>query len=322
MGIIGGSGMAAGELLRLLEGHDRVQLRSVVSRSHTGQCLGEVHDGLGELAGHRFAEAPVDDVDVLFLALPHGESAPLIAALDISPGTTVIDLGSDHRLRTPEQGFIYGLTEAARPLLREARASGQHVANPGCFATALQLGLLPLLHAGLLRGDVHSSAVTGSTGAGSAMLPTTHFSWRQGNMQVYKAFRHQHLAEIRATIDRYAGNDAGHHFFVPYRGPFTRGIIATSYTAFEGNASEAEALFREQYAAEEFVRYSAEQPALKQVVNTNRCLVSTEVIDGMCIVTTVLDNLLKGAAGQAVQNMNLLFGFEEGQGLRLKASVY
>ncbi len=321
-GVIGGSGLVAGELLRLLETHPAVHVSYVASRSQSGRRLGELHDGLTDLHSATCVAEPGADVDVLFLALPHGESETVLSALQLSDRTTVIDLSSDHRPGSGQEDYVYGLTETARSALGSARSEQRHVANPGCFATAIQIGLLPLMREGLLVGDIHSSAVTGSTGAGNGFLPTTHFSWRSANMQVYKPFRHQHLDEIRASVQRHQPGYGGKHYFIPYRGPFTRGIIATSYTAFEGTAEEAASLYRASYADEAFVRCCDQQPALKQVVNTNMCFVTTEVADGMCIVTTVIDNLLKGAAGQAVQNMNVLFGLDEETGLRLKASAF
>ncbi|MCB2205802.1 N-acetyl-gamma-glutamyl-phosphate reductase [bacterium] len=320
--ILGGSGLVAGELLRLLEQHADTEVVSVVSASQAGQKLGSVHQGLTALSDMPFAGEAVAEADILFLALPHGESAAALRTLTISQGTTVIDLSADHRLRDASADFVYGLTEDRREEIRGARRRGKHIANPGCFATAIQLGLLPLLRAGLPVSDLHSSAVTGSTGAGNAQLPSTHFSWRQGNMQVYKPLTHQHLGEIRETLRRHVPGYEGRHFFIPYRGPFTRGIIACTYTAFDGDASAVADLYHGAYDLEHFVAVCEQQPALKDVVNTNNCQVHVEVREGMFVVTSVIDNLLKGAAGQAVQNMNLVLDLDEGEGLQLKASVY
>ncbi len=319
--VAGGSGFVAGELLRVLAIHPDVRIASVISTTHAGKQVTDVHDGLEELSALVFTDTLANDTDVLFLCLPHGESDAFIGAQTLPSRCSIIDLSRDHR--SNESGlFLYGLPEAAREQLQSARAQGTHVANPGCFATAIQLGLLPLMQAGLLIGDIHTSAVTGSTGAGRASLPTLHFSWRHDNMQVYNAFSHAHLEEMRATVRRLQPAYGGRHFFIPYRGPFTRGIIATSYTAFDGAPDDARGLYRRAYEGHPFVTLSDGSPSLKQVVNTNRCIVSVDVVDGMCVSVSVIDNLLKGAAGQAVQNMNLLFGLDERSGLQLKASAF
>ena len=318
--IAGGSGLVAGELLRLLAAHPEVRFVSVASGSQAGTPVSSVHDGLLELGDLRFDATPATDSDVLFLCLPHGEAASVLSAHPPASRCTVIDLSRDHR--TGADGFVYGLPELAREELRTLRSRGHHVANPGCFATAIQLGLLPLLRNGLLAGDVHTSAVTGATGAGRAALPTLHFNWRHDNLQVYQPFTHAHLDEMRETFGRLQPGYGGRQYFVPYRGPFTRGIIASSYTPCALSAEEVRGLYREHYDGHPFTTVTDASPSLKQVVNTNHCLLSVDVVDGMCIAVSVIDNLLKGAAGQAVQNMNLLFGFEERSGLRLKASAY
>lgn len=318
--IAGGSGMVAGELLRLLVHHPSVTVASVVSATQAGTRIASAHDGVEDLGDLRFTETPSTGSDVLFLCLPHGEAETFLASYPPAKGCTVIDLSRDHRTGASE--YLYGLPELRRNAIGEARARGRHVANPGCFATAIQLGLLPLLRAGLLHGDVHSSAVTGSTGAGRAALPTLHFTWRHDNMQVYQPFSHAHLDEIDATIHGLQPAFDGKHFFIPYRGPFTRGIIATSYTSCALSGEELRALYREAYAGHPFTTVVDGSPALKSVVNTNHCHVWVDAIDGMCCAVTVIDNLLKGAAGQAVQNMNLLFGLDERSGLRLKAGAF
>jgi len=319
--IAGGAGFAAGELLRVLAAHPSTRVSSVVSASQAGTPLAAVHDGLEELGLLAFTDAVSADSDVLFLCLPHGESEGFLAAQSVPDGCMVIDFSRDHRT-DPTGRFVYGLPEAAREEIRGARAVGRHIANPGCFATAIELGLLPLLQAGLLHGDVHTSAITGSTGAGCALLPTLHYSWRHDNVQVYDAFAHSHLDEMRATFRRVQPGYEGSHFLVPYRGPFTRGIIATSYTACTCTAEEMRSLYRDSYAEHPFVTVIDGSPSLKQVVNTNHCILSVDVKQGMCIAVSAIDNLLKGAAGQAVQNMNLCFGLDERSGLRLKASTY
>jgi N-acetyl-gamma-glutamyl-phosphate reductase len=319
--IAGGGGFTAGELLRLLAAHPSVRIASVVSSSRAGSPVAAAHDGLEDIGTLAFTDSVAADTDVLFLCLPHGESDAFLASQAVAEGCTVIDLSRDHRTDLTGR-YVYGLPEAARDEILTAREKGVHVANPGCFATAIQLGLLPLLRAGILRGDVHTSAITGSTGAGRAALPTLHYSWRNDNVQVYDAFTHPHLDEMRATVGRFQPGYAGRHFLIPYRGPFTRGIIATSYTACDRSAAEIRALYRDGFADHPFVTVIAESPSLKQVVNTNRCIISVDVHDGMCVAVSVIDNLLKGAAGQAVQNMNLLLGLDERSGLRLKASAF
>lgn len=319
--IAGGSGFVAGELLRVLAGHPSVRIVSVVSASQAGKSVAATHDGLEDIAGLVFSDSLSRETDVLFLCLPHGEADGFLASHSISPSCVIIDLSRDHR-NSEASRYIYGLPEAARDQLRTGREDGFHVANPGCFATAIQLGFLPLLRAGILHGDIHTSAVTGSTGAGRAQLTTLQFSWRHDNMQVYNTFTHSHLDEMRATMMRYQPGYEGRQYFIPYRGPFTRGIIATSYTAYEGSTEDASALYRNYYDGHPFVTVSETGPSLKQVVNTNRCIVHVEAIDGMCVAVSVIDNLLKGAAGQAVQNMNILFGLDERSGLQLKASAF
>jgi N-acetyl-gamma-glutamyl-phosphate reductase len=319
--IAGGAGFVAGELLRVLAGHPSVRLASVLSSSQTGAALSTVHDGLEELEAMTFAGEVAEETDVLFLCLPHGESGSFLASHRLPPDCTIIDLGRDHRCESGD-GFVYGLPEAARERLRGVRPAGLHVANPGCFATAIQLGLLPLMQQGMLHGDVHTSAITGSTGAGRSSLPTLHYSWRHDNVQAYQVFTHAHLEEIRATMNRLQPGYAGRHYFIPYRGPFTRGIIASSHTTCDRSTDELRTLYRAAYAEHPFVTVTDGNPSIKQVVNTNHCLLTVAAIDGMCVVTTVIDNLLKGAAGQAVQNMNLLFGLDERSGLRLQASAY
>lgn len=319
--IAGGSGLVAGELLRLLTLHPSVHIAAVISSSHSGKSVAELHDGLDEIGSLKFSDSVPQETDVLFLCLPHGEAESFLASQSVPSSCTIIDLSRDHR-NTATGRYIYGLPETARAQIHTARMNDRHIANPGCFATAIQLGILPLLQAGLLTGDIHTSAVTGSTGAGRASLPTLHYSWRHDNMQVYSPFTHSHLEEMRSTVVQLQPGYAGIHFFIPYRGAFTRGIIATSYTAFEGSAADVHAMYRRTYADEPFVTVSESSPALKQVVNTNRCIVYADVIDGMCVAVSVIDNLLKGAAGQAVQNMNLLFGLDERSGLQLKASAF
>jgi N-acetyl-gamma-glutamyl-phosphate reductase len=319
VGVVGGAGYAGGELVRLLLRHPAVELAWVQSKSQAGKRLDAVHtDLLGETE-LRFAEA-VEAAEVWFLALGHGEAGKFLAAQPPPAGTTVIDLSNDFRLapQGPAAGFVYGLPE----LNRAATATARHIANPGCFATAIQLALLPLAHAGLLGSDVHVSGITGSTGAGQALTETVHFSWRHANVGVYKLFAHQHLGEIGQSLRQLQPSFAGALHFVPYRGPFTRGILITAYLPYGGTLEQAQARYRDYYAGHPFTRVSPTAVDLKQVVNTNRCVLGLALHGGQLAVVSALDNLLKGAAGQAVQNMNIRLGLDETTGLQLKASAF
>lgn len=317
-GIVGGAGYTGGELVRLLLNHPYVELVSVSSRSQAGKALAEQHEDLLGQTALTFTETCSANVDVAFLCLPHGRSREYLAGNPFPAGTLVIDLSNDHRLSEQSDGFVYGLPEINRPVLENAR----RIANPGCFATAIELALLPVAATGLLNGDVHVSAITGSTGAGLGLQPTTHFTWRNNNMSVYKAFRHQHLGEIGETLAQLQPGFKGQVRFIPYRGNYSRGIIASVYLPFEGSAQQAGELFREYYRHAVFTKISPANPHLKQVVNTNYCFLHTDVHDGQLLVISILDNLLKGASGQAVQNMNIALGWPEDTGLRLKASVF
>lgn len=317
-GIIGAAGYTGGELVRLLLFHPYVELKFAFSRSQAGKPLSAVHkDLIGDTDLTFSAEVDID-VDILFLALPHGEAKNFIAQHTFRPETKIIDLSNDFRLRQNAGDFIYGLPEWQKDTIKNA----SYIANPGCFATAIQLGLLPLAQAGLLKSDIHISAVTGSTGAGVSLSETTHFTWRSSNLSVYKAFDHQHLGEIGETISSLQNDFDQNIHFIPYRGDFTRGIIATIYTPFDGTTEEAKTLYKNFYAAHPFTHVTDSNPDLKQVVNTNKCIVYPTVKNGQIMIISIIDNLLKGASGQAVQNMNLLMGWDEAAGLRIKASVY
>lgn len=317
-GIIGAAGYTGGELVRLLLFHPYVELKFAFSRSQAGKPLSAVHkDLIGDTDLTFTAEVGID-VDILFLALPHGEAKNFIAQHTFRPETKIIDLSNDFRLRQNAGDFIYGLPEWQKDTIKNA----SYIANPGCFATAIQLGLLPLAQAGLLKSDIHISAVTGSTGAGVSLSETTHFTWRSSNLSVYKAFDHQHLGEIGETISSLQNDFDQNIHFIPYRGDFTRGIIATIYTPFDGTTEEAKTLYKNFYAAHPFTHVTDSNPDLKQVVNTNKCIVYPTVKNGQIMIISIIDNLLKGASGQAVQNMNLLLGWDEAAGLRIKASVY
>ncbi|WP_300255264.1 N-acetyl-gamma-glutamyl-phosphate reductase [uncultured Alistipes sp.] len=316
-GIIGGAGYTAGELIRLLVNHPQVEIVFVHSTSNAGNLLTEVHGGLeGETSMRFCAEYDLASVDVVFLCSAHGQSRTWMAEQRLPEGLRIIDLAQD--FRDESEGFVYGLPEMNRGRIREAR----RVANPGCFATAIQLALLPLAAAGLLEDEVHVTAVTGSTGAGVKPSATTHFSWRSDNLSVYKAFSHQHLLEIGRNLRLLEPAFGQEINFVPMRGDFTRGILASVYTNCPLDEEEARKLYADYYAGAAFTHVAERAVDLKQVVNTNKALVHAAKHGSKLHVVSVIDNLLKGASGQAVQNMNLMFGLDEREGLRLKASAF
>ena len=316
-GIIGGAGYTAGELIRLLVNHPAVELRFVHSTSNAGNRLTQVHGGLEGDTQMCFCETyDLHEVDVVFLCSAHGQSGAWLAEHEIPEGLRIIDLAQD--FRDEHDGFVYGLPEWQRDRIREAR----RIANPGCFATAIQLALLPLAAAGLLQDDVHVTAVTGSTGAGVKPSATTHFSWRTANLSVYKAFTHQHLLEIGRTLQRLEPAFDRAVNFIPMRGDFARGILASVHTSCPLGEEELRQLYADYYATAAFTRATERSVDLKQVVNTNKALVQPARYGDKVHVVSVIDNLLKGASGQAVQNMNLMFGLDEKEGLRLKASAF
>lgn len=316
-GIIGGAGYTAGELVRILLNHPDAELTYVQSSSNAGNRLCDVHEGIyGETEMTFCEDLPLEDVDVLFLCSGHGKSTEFWSSRKCPSSLKVIDLAQD--FRDESCGYVYGLPEINRERLRTA----QFVANPGCFATAIQLAILPLASAGLLKGDVAVTAVTGSTGAGAKPGATTHFSWRNNNLSTYKAFEHQHLKEINMNILRMQPEFSGSIDFIPMRGDFARGIFASVQTGFDGSLQDAQELYREFYKDAAFTFLYDGNLDLKQVVNTNKGLVSVEKHGDRLLVNSVIDNLLKGASGQAVQNMNLIFGLDEKAGLKLKASAF
>ena len=316
-GIIGGAGYTAGELIRLLVNHPQVEIAFVHSTSNAGNLLSEVHGGLEGETSMRFCEAyDLAAADVVFLCSAHGQSKGWLAEQRLPEGLRIIDLAQD--FRDESEGFVYGLPEMNRERIRQAR----RVANPGCFATAIQLALLPLAAAGLLQDEVHVTAVTGSTGAGVKPSATTHFSWRASNLSVYKAFTHQHLLEIGRNIRLLEPAFDREINFVPMRGDFTRGILASVYTTCELDEEAARKLYADYYAEAAFTHVAERGVDLKQVVNTNKALLHAARYGSKLHVVSVIDNLLKGASGQAVQNMNLMFGLDEREGLRLKASAF
>ncbi len=313
--IAGASGYTGGELLRILLRHPAVEISAAASRHNAGKFLHEVHaDLLGE-TDLRFSGEINDEIDVLFLCLGHGESAKYLREHPMNERLKIIDLSQDHRL-APD--FIYGLPE----LHRSAITRATRVANPGCFATCIQLALLPLAQRGLLQHEVHVSAITGSTGAGQSLSETTHFTWRNNNLSVYKAFEHQHLAEIYQSLKFLQPAAPTQINFIPFRGGFTRGILSAIYLDADIALEKAYALYDSHYAAHPFVHMSRKNPDVKQVVNTNNAMVYLERHANKLFIISVIDNLVKGASGQAVQNMNLMFDLEETMGLRLKAMAY
>ena len=308
--IVGAAGYTGGELLRILVHHPDVHITCILSNSQAGKPVSDVHTDLLGTCSLYFTDK-LTPVDVLFICSGHGESKKFLAANEIPWHTKIIDLSTD--FRDESEGFVYGLAEYQKEKIQLA----QKIANPGCFATCIELALLPMAAKGLLNADIHVSAITGSTGAGQGLSPTSHFSWRNNNLSIYKAFTHQHLAEITQTISM--GKTAPRIHFIPYRGNFTRGIMANVYTNYAGTQEEAVAMYEEYYAHSPFVFVSEKAIDLKQVVNTNKCLLHLEVHEGQLLITSIIDNLIKGASGQAVQNMNLMLGWPENQGLQLKS---
>ncbi len=316
VGIVGGAGYTGGELLRILLRHPHAEIAYIHSKSAAGKPVYTIHqDLLGETDLH-FTENFLLTTDVVFLCLGHGEARGFVAGNDTILQSKVIDLSQDFRDET--NGFVYGLPELQKDRIKSAN----HVANPGCFATAIQLALLPLAKNGLLDSEIHVSAITGSTGAGQKPTESTHFSWRSGNISVYKAFTHQHLKEIRQSLAHLQPDFTGKINFIPYRGNFTRGILASVYTRFEGDLQEAKNLYRDFYQHHPFTHVSEFETDVKQVMNTNKCLLHLEKHDNQLLITSVIDNLTKGASGQAVQNMNLMFGLDEKAGLDLKPVAF
>lgn len=322
VGIIGGAGYTAGELIRLLLNHPKANLDFIYSTSNAGNKIYKVHQDLIGSTELEFSSTINSNVDVLFLCLGHGNSKAFLETHAFSSTTKIIDLSNDFRLEKDRdfQGmhFVYGLPE----LQKEAVKKANYIANPGCFATGIQLALLPLAAHHLLKSDIHVNAVTGSTGAGTSLSETTHFSWRDNNFSHYKAFNHQHLGEINESIKGLQKDATSDVFLIPNRGNFSRGIFATTYTDFDGSLEEAKNLYKAYYKEAPFTIVSDDNIHLKQVVNTNKCILHLEKHNNKLLITSIVDNLLKGASGQAVQNMNLMFGFEETEGLMLKANYF
>lgn len=322
VGIIGGAGYTAGELCRILINHPEAEITFIHSESNAGNCITDVHGGLiGETDMKFTDQLPFDQVDVVFFCFGHGKSREFLSTHTIPANVKIVDLAQDFRLAAPEHDYVYGLPEINRDAIKKA----QHVANPGCFATCIQLGLLPLAKAGLLKGnDINVNAITGSTGAGFKPQATSHFSWRDNNLSIYKAFEHQHIPEIKQSLKQTQGEFDVEIDFIPYRGNFPRGIFATEVVKVDENV-DIEAIvkvYKDFYADAAFTHYSDKAIDMKQVVNTNKALVHIEKHGNKLLVTSTIDNLLKGASGQAVQNMNIMFGIDEMAGLRLKANAF
>ena len=327
IGILGAAGYTGGELIRLLVHHPEAEIVFANSESNAGNLVADVHEGLLGDTDLRFTDAmPFDEVDVVFFCFGHGKSEEFLKEHAIPAHVKIIDLAQDFRIAAPTHDYVYGLPE----IHKEKICKCQHLANPGCFATCIQLGLLPLAKAGLLTHDVAVNAITGSTGAGQKPVSTTHFSWRSDNMSIYKVFTHQHLHEIRQSLTELQGSLEVDVDFIPYRGDFARGIFCTEVVKFDGEegtptnptAEQLADMYRMFYADAAFTHYIDKALDLKQVVNTNKALVHIDKFGNKAVITCIIDNLLKGAVGQAVQNMNLMFGIDEKAGLGLKANAF
>lgn len=321
-GIVGGSGYTAGELIRLLLNHPKAKIDFVYSTSRGGEPVSAVHRDLAGETEMAFSSDLNPDIDLLFLCTGHGNSTDFLKAHPLPPEVKIIDLSRDFRLSGKDtfgsRTFTYGLPELQKDAIKNAR----NIANPGCFATAIQLALLPLARATELNSEVHIHGITGSTGAGSSLSDTSHFSWRHSNVSIYKALEHQHIAEIKQGVCRLHPSFDSALNFIPVRGSFSRGIFISAYLNTDISLHEAQSIFSEFYDEAPFVHHSPDPLHLKQIVNTNKCLLHLQKKEGKLLVTTIIDNLLKGASGQAVQNMNLMFGLEEETGLNLKATYF
>jgi N-acetyl-gamma-glutamyl-phosphate reductase len=321
IGIVGGAGYTGGELVRVLVRHAQVLINFVHSTSSAGQLVSSVHTDLIGDTDLVFTNKLQDNIDILFLCVGHGEAVKFLASNAIPPKIKIIDLSQDFRLaassKQGERNFVYGLPELNKVAIQKA----QNIANPGCFASAIQLGLLPLAAKGLLK-EVYTTGITGSTGAGQGLSATSHFSWRANNIQPYKTLEHQHLDEIKQSLHQLQGNTNASVHFVPWRGDFTRGIFVSSILETTLGLGELNKIYADYYAGHPFTHVSLSPIDLKQVVNTNKCLIHIEQKENKIVVHSAIDNLLKGAVGQAVQNMNLMMGLEETAGIQLKASNF
>jgi N-acetyl-gamma-glutamyl-phosphate reductase len=321
-GLIGGAGYTGGEMLRILVNHPNVEIAFVNSKSNAGNYIYEVHTDLFGDTDLKFTDQFLTDIDVLFLCVGHGDAKKFLDANEIPDSVTIIDLSQDFRIaehsKLKAKSFVYGLPELNRDQIKQAK----NIANPGCFATCLQLGLLPLAANHQLNGEVHITATTGSTGAGQSLASTSHFTWRNDNLSVYKAFDHQHLREIGQSLKQLQPGFSQPINFIPYRGDYTRGIIASIYLDSTLSEEEALDLYTQYYDGHPFTHVTNRDIDLKQVVNTNKCFIQVKKHKNKLFIISIIDNLLKGASGQAVQNMNLIFGLEETAGLKLKANAF
>ncbi len=319
VGILGAAGYTGGELIRVLLQHPEAEIVFANSESNAGNKVYDVHEGLlGDTEMTFTSEMPFDKVDVVFFCFGHGKSEAFLKEHTIPENVKIIDLAQDFRIASPEHDYVYGLPETHR----EAVKNCNHLANPGCFATCIQLALLPALKAGMISGDIHVNGITGSTGAGQKPGATTHYSWRNDNISVYKTFRHQHLLEINQTIQELQPGYDGRVLFIPQRGCFARGIYVTAYAKCDASIEEVQQVYADYYADAAFTHFTTKSPDMKQVVNTNKAVVYVEKYEDQLLMISCIDNLLKGAVGQAVQNMNLMFGLDERCGLMLKASAF
>ncbi len=319
VGILGAAGYTGGELIRVLLQHPEAEIVFANSESNAGNKMYDVHEGLlGDTEMTFTSEMPFDKVDVVFFCFGHGKSEAFLKEHTIPENVKIIDLAQDFRIASPEHDYVYGLPETHR----EAVKNCNHLANPGCFATCIQLALLPAFKAGMISGDIHVNGITGSTGAGQKPGATTHYSWRNDNISVYKTFRHQHLLEINQTIQELQPGYDGRVLFIPQRGCFARGIYVTAYAKCDASIEEVQQVYADYYADAAFTHFTTKSPDMKQVVNTNKAVVYVEKYEDQLLMISCIDNLLKGAVGQAVQNMNLMFGLDERCGLMLKASAF
>ena len=320
IGILGGSGFTGGELIRILLNHPKLKIKFIYSLSQNGKNVHEIHPDLLGKTDIIFSDQISTDIDVLFLCLGHGKSRIFLDKYNFKSDTIIIDLSSDFRLtnknKYKSRNFLYSLPEFNREKIKQSKS----IANPGCFATAIQIGLLPLITNSLIKNDIHVNAITGSTGAGRISSDTNNFNWRNNNLSIYKPFNHQHLNEIYQTLN-IMGNDSK-IYFVPYRGNFTRGIFTSIYMKFDDEIENIKSVYKDFYESHPFTFLSKNDINLKEVINTNNCHVNIECHESIIHITTVIDNLLKGASGQAVQNLNIIFGYEESLGLNFKGSIY
>jgi N-acetyl-gamma-glutamyl-phosphate reductase len=322
VGIVGASGYTGGELLRLLVHHEGVEIVFAYSTTNNGKLVSDVYSELIDEINIEFTNT-IKESDVIFLCQGHGKSYDFLLTSSINQKTKIIDLSQDFRLEKSitigknTRKFTYGLPELQKNLIK----SSKNIANPGCFATALQLALLPSINSNIINGEIHSNAITGSTGAGIIPSNTTHFSWRNNNVSSYKEFNHQHLDEIKYTFNKKSIKKYNLNF-IPLRGSFTRGIFSTNYFNCESKINDIKEIYKQFYYNHPFIIISENEINLKQVINTNKCILHLSLLNGKLIITSIIDNLLKGASGQAVQNMNLMFGLNETEGLRLKSSIF